>query len=225
MPTAVENLGENRVRLTVDVSPDQVRARHRSRHVGPLREREDPRLPQGEDPDAGARVAARQGAHLRGGRGQPHRRLVLERRVAQPRAPGLRPAVRVRAAGHRGRRLELRRDGRGAGAPRARRLDDARGAARAEVEVPQESVDAEIEALREAVAELAPAGDRPAQRGRHARRRPRRLRRRGPARHRRRARRREARTRSSRPPSSAHPPARRSRSPSPWPTARARTSR
>src|SRR5574340_408950 len=34
---------------------------------------------------------------------------------------------------------------------------------RAEVEVPQESVDAELEALRESVAELAPAEGRPAQ--------------------------------------------------------------
>ena len=36
---------------------------------------------------------------------------------------------------------------------------------RAEVEIPQESLDAEIEALRESVAELAPAGERPAQAG------------------------------------------------------------
>ncbi|GIU94099.1 MAG: trigger factor [Gaiellaceae bacterium] len=36
---------------------------------------------------------------------------------------------------------------------------------RAQVEVPQEEVDAELEALRESVAELAPAGDRPAQLG------------------------------------------------------------
>ena len=36
---------------------------------------------------------------------------------------------------------------------------------RAEVEIPQESLDAEIEALRESVAELAPAGDRAAQAG------------------------------------------------------------
>ncbi len=36
---------------------------------------------------------------------------------------------------------------------------------RVEVEVPQEAIDAEIEVLRESVAELAPAGDRPAQAG------------------------------------------------------------
>jgi len=36
---------------------------------------------------------------------------------------------------------------------------------RAQVEVPQESVDAEIDVLRESVAELAPAGERPAQPG------------------------------------------------------------
>ncbi len=36
---------------------------------------------------------------------------------------------------------------------------------RAEIEVPQEAVDAEIEALRESVAELAPAGERAAQEG------------------------------------------------------------
>ena len=37
--------------------------------------------------------------------------------------------------------------------------------ARAEIEVPQDAVDAEVEALRESVAELAPAGDRPAKAG------------------------------------------------------------
>jgi trigger factor len=36
---------------------------------------------------------------------------------------------------------------------------------RAEIDVPQEAIDAEIEALRESVAELAPAGDRPARLG------------------------------------------------------------
>jgi trigger factor len=36
---------------------------------------------------------------------------------------------------------------------------------RAEVEVPREAIDAEIEALRESIAELAPAGERPAQAG------------------------------------------------------------
>jgi trigger factor len=36
---------------------------------------------------------------------------------------------------------------------------------RAEIEVPQDAVDAELEALRESVAELAPAGDRPARPG------------------------------------------------------------
>ncbi|HUG64101.1 MAG TPA: trigger factor [Gaiellaceae bacterium] len=36
---------------------------------------------------------------------------------------------------------------------------------RAEIEIPQEAVDAEIEVLRESVAELAPAGERPAQAG------------------------------------------------------------
>ncbi|MFO7571400.1 MAG: trigger factor [Gaiellaceae bacterium] len=36
---------------------------------------------------------------------------------------------------------------------------------RVEIEVPQEAVDAEIEVLRDSVAELAPAGDRPAQLG------------------------------------------------------------
>jgi trigger factor len=36
---------------------------------------------------------------------------------------------------------------------------------RAEIEIPQEAIDAEIDALRESVAELAPAGERPAQPG------------------------------------------------------------
>ena len=60
--------------------------------------------------------------------------------------------------------MELRRDRRGPGAARARRLDDAE-VPRAEVEIPQETLDAELEALRESVAELAPAGERPAQAG------------------------------------------------------------
>ena len=105
-------------------------ARGRARDVRPLGEREDPGLPQGEDPEARPRLAPRQGADLRRGGGQPHRRLVLERGLAQPDPPRRGAAVRVRAPGERGRRLELRRDGRRAAASGARRLDDARGRAR-----------------------------------------------------------------------------------------------
>ena len=166
-------------------------ARGRARDVGPVREREDPRLPQGEDPEAGARLPPRQGADLRRGRRQPHRRLVLERRVAESRAPGLRPAVRVRASGHRGRGVELRRDRRRPAAPGARRLDDARGRACRGRGAGGGRRRGDRGAAR--VGRRARAGGRaPGEGGRHARRRPRRLRRRGAARHGRRARRRAA---------------------------------
>ena len=59
---------------------------------------------------------------------------------------------------------------------------------RAEAEVPQELVDQELEALRQTVAELVPADDRPARDGRHARRRPAEPLGRGAVGHRRRAR-------------------------------------
>ena len=124
--------------------PPRRRARDlRSRVVG-----QDPRLPAGQGPDAGALPAARQGAHLlRGGR-QPHLGLVLERggagqdpadraaavrlRAADGGRPGLAvPGDRARAAEDRGRRLGRARGAaaRRRGAGRARR-PGARGAAR-----------------------------------------------------------------------------------------------
>ena len=158
--TAVENLGENRVRLTVDVSPDQV---HHAVDHAMSDLSESVKIPGFRKGRSRRRSSCRgwQGAHLRGGRRQPHRRVVLERRVAQPRASGLRPqyefelpdtpddawsfvaTVEVQALPELVDWTQLE-------------------VPRAEVEVPQESVDAEIEALRESVAELAPAGDRPA---------------------------------------------------------------
>ena len=84
---------------------------------------------------------------------------------------------------------------------------------RSEAEVPQDAIDAEIEALRESIAELAPAEGRPARDRRHRRDRPRRLGGRGAARHRRRARRRPARAGELEQRSWEPPPARRRRSP------------
>ena len=69
--------------------------------------RQDPRLPQGQGAAAGARAARRQGAPLRRGGREPHRRLVLERRHAHARAPGRAARVRLRAADERRRGLEF----------------------------------------------------------------------------------------------------------------------
>ena len=88
---------------------------------------------------------------------------------------------------HARRGLELHRDGRGAAAPGARRLDDARGAARRGRGSPRSS---STRSSRRC-ASPSPSSRRPTTarpRGRHARRRSRRARRRGPAGHRRRAR-------------------------------------
>ena len=163
--TTVEELGENRVRLTVEVDPAQVQARGRPRDVRSRGEREDPRLPQGQDPDPRPRLASGEGPDLRRGGGEPHRRLVLERGVAQPRAPGLRAGVRVRASGRPpttawrfAATVEVQ--------PLPELVDwTTLEVPRAEVDVPQEAVDAELEALRESVAELAPANGRPAREG------------------------------------------------------------
>ena len=78
--------------------------------------------------------------------------------------PVAQPELRVRAPGHGRRRLDVhRRRGRAAEA-RAPRLEHARGAARGG-DVPDDLVERELDALRGAVAELAPVEGRPAQPG------------------------------------------------------------
>jgi trigger factor len=164
MPTAVENLGENRVRLTVDVSPDQVR--HAIDHaMSDLSESvKIPGFRKGKIPTpvlvsrlGKERIYAEAvDSHIGGWFwGAASRNRV--RPVSDPQYEFELPdtaddpwsfvaTVEVQA-------LPELADWTTLEVPRA------------EVEIPQESLDAEIEALRESVAELAPAGDRPAREG------------------------------------------------------------
>jgi trigger factor len=164
VPTAVEQLGENRVRLTVDVSSDQVK--HAVEHaMSDLSESvKIPGFRQGKIP---TQVLVS--------------RLGKERIYAEAVDShiggwfwGAASQSRVRPVSDPQYEFELPAN-----------ADDAWSFAatvevqalpelvdwttlevpRVEVEVPQDAVDAEIEALRESVAELAPAGERPAQAG------------------------------------------------------------
>jgi trigger factor len=164
MPTAVENLGENRVRLTVDVSPDQVR--HAIDHaMSDLSESvKIPGFRKGKIPTpvlvsrlGKERIYAEAvDSHIGGWFWSAASRSRV-RPVSDPQYEFELPdtaedawsfvaTVEVQA-------LPELADWTALEVPRA------------EVEVPQESVDAEIEALRESVAELAPAGNRPAREG------------------------------------------------------------
>ena len=164
MPAAVENLGENRVRLTVDVSPDQVR--HAVDHaMSDLSESvKIPGFRKGKIPKpvlvsrlGKERIYAEAvDSHIGGWFWSAASRSRV-RPVSDPQYEFDLPdtadtnwsftaTVEVQA-------LPDIVDWTTLEVPRA------------EVEVPQESVDAEIEALRESVAELVPAGNRPAQPG------------------------------------------------------------
>ena len=74
----------------------------RPRRDGPRRERQDPGLPQGQGAAARAQAAHREGAPVRGGGREPHRRLVLERGCADAHPPGRAARVRLRASRRRG---------------------------------------------------------------------------------------------------------------------------
>ena len=164
MPTAVENLGENRVRLTVDVSPDQVK--HAVEHaMSDLSESvKIPGFRKGRIPTqvlvsriGKERIYAEAvDSHIGGWFWNAASRSRV-RPVADPQyefeLPGTADegwsfvaTVEVQALPELVDWTELE-------------------VPRAEVEIPQESVDAEIEALRESVAELAPAGERAARAG------------------------------------------------------------
>src|SRR5688500_5826857 len=164
MPTAVESVGENRIRLTVDVSPDQVK--HAVEHaMSDLSESvKIPGCRRGKIPTQ-----------------------VLVSRLGQDRIDA--EAVdshiggwfwsaasrsRVRPVSDPQYEFELPASADDAWSFSATvdvqalpELVDwtTLEVPRAEVDVPQEAVDAEIEALRDSVAELAPAGERPAQPG------------------------------------------------------------
>ncbi len=164
MPTAVESLGENRVRLTVDVSPDQVQ--HAVDHaLSDLSESvKIPGFRKGKIPKpvlvsrlGKERIYAEAvDSHIGGwfwsaatrNRVRPvaDPQFEFELPEAPDREWSFTATVEVQA-------LPEIADWTTLEVPRA------------EVEVPQESVDAEIEALRESVAELAPAEERPAQAG------------------------------------------------------------
>jgi trigger factor len=164
MPTAVESLGENRVRLTVDVSPDQVR--HAIDHaMSDLSENvKIPGFRKGKIPKpvlvsrlGKERIYAEAvDSHIGGWFWSAASRNRV-RPVSDPQYEFELPdtadtpwsftaTVEVQA-------LPEIVDWTTLEVPRA------------EVEVPQDAVDAEIEALRESVAELAPAGDRAARAG------------------------------------------------------------
>ena len=123
----IEELPENRVRLTVQVPSHDVH--HAVEHAATdlAADREDPGLPQGQGPAPGARAEGRQGAPDDRGDREPHRRLVLERRRADARAADRAARVRVRAPDGRRRGLGVQRDLPRAGEAGAAGLDDARG--------------------------------------------------------------------------------------------------
>jgi trigger factor len=164
MPTDVENLGENRVRLTVDVSPDQVR--HAVDHaMSDLSESvKIPGFRKGRIPKpvlvsrlGKERIYAEAvDSHIGGWFWSAASRSRV-RPVADPQYEFELPDTAEEAwsfvATVEVQALPELVDWTTLEVPRA------------EVEIPQETVDAEIEALRESVAELAPAGDRPARDG------------------------------------------------------------
>jgi trigger factor len=161
MSTAVENLGENRVRLTVDVSPDQVR--HAVDHaMSDLSESvKIPGFRKGKIPQpvlvsrlGKERIYAEAvDSHIGGWFWSAATRSRV-RPVSDPQYEFELPDTADEAW-------------RFTATVEVQALPDlvdwtTLEVPRVEAEVPQDAVDAEIEALRESVAELAPAGDRPA---------------------------------------------------------------
>ena len=141
-------------------------ARDGARGVGPRGVAAHPRLPQGEGAGARRRRPRRARGALGGGRPQPPRRVVLERRRRRP-ASGPSRTPRSTSA------TACRRRARASASPPRSRSFPKPGLADwsqlevgvPEAEVPEELVDAELESLRAAVAELSPVDDRPAQPG------------------------------------------------------------
>jgi trigger factor len=164
MSTAVEQLGENRVRLTVDVTRDQVQ--HAVEHaMSDLSESvKIPGFRQGKIPTpvlvsrlGKERIYAEAvDSHIGGWFWSAASRSRV-RPVSDPQYEFELPANADDAwtftATVDVQPLPELVDWTGLEVPRA------------EIEVPQEAIDAEIEVLRDSVAELAPAGDRPAQPG------------------------------------------------------------
>ena len=163
--TQVEELGGNRVRLTVDVSPHELE--HAVEHAASdlARLRPHPGLPQGEGAAPGAARERRQGSALGGGRRVAHRRLVLERgRAVRGCGRSRRPQYDFELPASEAEpwtfsaTVEVQ--------PTPEIVDwTTLEVPRQEAEIPEELVQAELDALRGSIAELAPADDRPAQEG------------------------------------------------------------
>jgi trigger factor len=164
MPTAVENLGDNRVRLTVDVSPEQVK--HAVEHaMSDLSESvKIPGFRKGKIPKpvlvsrlGKERIYAEAvDSHIGGWFWSAASRSRV-RPVSEPQYEFELPASADDAWSFSAT-VDVQ--------PLPELVDwTTLEVPRAEVEVPVEAIDAEIEALRESVAELAPAGERPAQPG------------------------------------------------------------
>ena len=161
--TLVEQLADNRVRLTVDVSAHELE--HAGEHADQRSrgEREDPRVSQREGADRGARLPHRQGPHLDGGDRVAHRRLVLERRGTQPRAARLPPDYSFDALPDGGESWTFTAEVDVQPMPEIVDWKELE-VPRAEVEVPEELVEEELEAIRRSVAGVLPV-DRPAEQG------------------------------------------------------------
>lgn len=164
MPTALEQLGDNRVRLTVDVSPDQVK--HAVDHaLSDLSESvKIPGFRQGKIPKpvlvsrlGKERIYAEAvDSHIGGWFWSAASRTRV-RPVSDPQYEFELPANADDAWSFTAT-VDVQ--------PLPELVDwTALEVPRAEIEVPQETIDAEIQALRESVAELAPVGERPAQAG------------------------------------------------------------
>ena len=164
MPTAVETVGENRVRLRVDVSPDQVR--HAVDHaMSDLSESvKIPGFRKGKIPTPV--LVSRLGkdriyaeavdSHIGGWFWSAAARTRV-RPVSDPQYEFDLPDNADDAWSFTAT-VDVQ--------PLPELVDwTTLEVPRAEIEVPQEAIDAEVEALRESVAELAPAGERPAQAG------------------------------------------------------------
>ena len=128
MPAKVEELPENKVRLTVDVTSHELE--HAVEHAGSdlAATARDPRFPQGQGADAGARLQriGKEQRLPRGGR-EPHRGVVPERARRDEDSPDHPARVRLHASREPGAGLQLHGDGRRPAEGRGRRLDEARG--------------------------------------------------------------------------------------------------
>ena len=137
------------------------RARRRPRRFRPRRGGQDPRLSQGQGADAGADRACRQGAADGRGDLQPHRRLVPVRRDERAHPPVAQPDYEYDLP--ESAESPFTFTATVAVQPKVELPDwTTLEVPRPEAEVPAELVDAEIEALRHSVAELAPVEGRPA---------------------------------------------------------------